>query len=374
MPPCETMCGSPRSLPRQVLIVGIVAVGAMASLVLAGDTRDLYRQAIETLADTLATRFVDPATGERYAQMLRSNLATGKYEYVVDPKSMAQRLTQDLQAVARDGHLRVDLAPDADAAGPGGLRRLDGPPPKGTHHGGALPLRGAAPGKQRGSTLAPLDLPSVAETKWIAAGVAYIRFNQFAGEPASMAAIHAFVKDYATAKAIVIDTRTLSRGGGLAEMDALFPYLFDRETVLVDMAVAKSEDGPGPMAGPTLREVPGPANMLVHEHVAIPDATEHRLMKVKVFYLTSKRTRSAGEHFALALKRTHRGTLIGERTAGANHFGGIEPIGAGLAAFVPIGRTYDPDTGKDWEGSGIVPDIEVPAEQALDKALALAKG
>ncbi|KRA20730.1 S41 family peptidase [Lysobacter sp. Root604] len=91
-----------------------------------------------------------------------------------------------------------------------------------------------------------------------------------------------------------------------------------------------------------------------------------------MFYLTSKRTRSAGEHFALALQRTHRGTLIGERTAGANHFGGIEPIGAGLAAFIPVGRTYDPDTGKDWEGVGIVPDIEVPADEALAKALTLA--
>jgi hypothetical protein len=48
--------------------------------------------------------------------------------------------------------------------------------------------------------------------------------------------------------------------------------------------------------------------------------------------------------------------LIGERTAGANHFGGIEPIGAGLAAFIPVGRTYDPDTGKDWESTGVAPE------------------
>jgi hypothetical protein len=162
----------------------------------------------------------------------------------------------------------------------------------------------------------------------------------------------------------------------MAEMDALFPYLFDRETVLVEMAVARNggpRGGPPPMGGGnTLREAPGPANLLVRQHVAIPDASEHRLAKAKVFYLTSKRTRSAGEHFALALQRTHRATLIGERTAGANHFGGIEPIGAGLAAFIPVGRTYDPDTGKDWEGTGIVPDIEVPVDQALDRALALA--
>ena len=341
----------------------LVALGAATSAFAAAATSNPYAPAIETLADRLATRFVDPAAGQRYAQMLRTNLAAGKYDDIDDAKAVAQRLTEDLQAVQADGHLRVDLAPE-----PGMVR---GPLPGTAPHGAPKAAGGA-----RTSSLAPVDLPSVAETKWIADGVAYLRFNQFGGEPASVAALQAFVKDYAAAKAIVIDTRTLARGGGLAEMDTLFPFLFDKETVLVEMSVAKNDGPPGgPFAAgsPTMREVPGPAGMLVLQHVAIPDATEHRLAQAKVYYLTSPRTRSAGEHFALALKRTHRATLIGEHTAGANHFGGIEPIGAGLAAFIPVGRTYDPDTGKDWEGTGIIPDIEVPAEQALAKALELAK-
>ena len=378
----DAMPGSRWSLRQRLLAAGLAALVATASPALSADSANPYAQAIQVLADKLATRFVDPATGQRYAEMVRSKLATGGYEGVGEAKDMARRLTQDLQAVAADGHLRVDLAPEAggplgpmppgprfvESSAAGGTNRADMPPPRTEQPG---------PAPRQASAFAPIDLPSVAETKWIAQGVAYIRFNQFAGEPTSIAAIQAFVKDHATAKAIIIDTRTLSRGGGLAEMDALFPHLFDRETVLVEMAVAKSDGpsgGPMPLGGRTLREVPGPANMLVRQHVAVPDAVEPRLAKANVFYLTSKRTRSAGEHFALALQRTHRGVLIGERTAGANHFGGIEPIGAGLAAFIPVGRTYDPDTGKDWEGTGIVPDIEVPVDQALDKALALAQG
>lgn len=361
--------GSLRPPRRRILMMGLFvmgpfALGAAAVPAFAAKTADPYAQAIDTLAEKLETRFVDPALGQRYAQRLRANLAAGKYEHVGDAKAMAQRLTQDLQAVAADGHLRVDPAPESGAPlGPrsGGPRRLQGAPP------------GSAPPPS--STPIPTDPPSVAETRWIAEGVAYIRFNQFAGEPASVAAVRAFVQDYASARVIVIDTRTLLHGGGLAEMDALFPHLFDRETVLVEMAVAKSEaahGGPGPANGNTLREVPGPAGLQVRRHVAVPDA-KPRLAKTRVFYLTSRRTRSAGEHFALALQRTHRGTLIGERTAGANHFGGFEPIGAGLVAFIPVGRTYNPDTGQDWEGRGIVPDIELPADQALDKALALVR-
>lgn len=44
----------------------------------------------------------------------------------------------------------------------------------------------------------------------------------------------------------------------------------------------------------------------------------------------------------------------------------------GYGAFVPVGRTFDPDTGEGWEGIGVAPDVQVPAAQALDKALELA--
>jgi C-terminal processing protease CtpA/Prc len=88
-----------------------------------------------------------------------------------------------------------------------------------------------------------------------------------------------------------------------------------------------------------------------------------------VFVLTSPATGSAGEQFAAALKWTGRATLIGAPTAGANHFGSAEPVGGGLTLFVPVGRTFNPADGKDWEGTGISPDIVVAPEEALAVAL-----
>jgi C-terminal processing protease CtpA/Prc len=73
----------------------------------------------------------------------------------------------------------------------------------------------------------------------------------------------------------------------------------------------------------------------------------------------------------LALKHTHRATIVGEPTAGADHYGGEEKIGDRFSAFIPVGRSSDPNTGKDWEGVGIEPDVAVPAEQALTEALVL---
>lgn len=68
-------------------------------------------------------------------------------------------------------------------------------------------------------------------------------------------------------------------------------------------------------------------------------------------------------------KRTGRAALIGERTAGANHFGTWQSLGDGLSAFIAFGRTLDPVTGADWEATGVAPDVDVPAVQALDEAV-----
>ena len=78
----------------------------------------------------------------------------------------------------------------------------------------------------------------------------------------------------------------------------------------------------------------------------------------------------AAELIRLARRQGHSVTPV--LTGGGAHFGGMGPMGKGYAAFVPVGRTFDPDTGQSWEGTGVAPDVAVPAEQALDEALKLA--
>jgi hypothetical protein len=37
------------------------------------------------------------------------------------------------------------------------------------------------------------------------------------------------------------------------------------------------------------------------------------------------------------------------------------------------GRSINPITGGNWQGTGVVPDVEVPADQALETALTRAR-
>lgn len=306
------------------------------------------------LADRLISDFVYPETGKRYAAMLKENVAAGRYDGL-QGLDLAKKLTDDVQAIAPDGHLRVGFggehAPELIKIAPGGAA----PPP------------GAAPVMVRMS-----PPPVIEQARWIAHGIAFVRFNLFPDDSAVTAAAAKFMADHASAKTIIFDVRT-HRGGGLEQMDVIFPWLFAKPARLATMATRKSVDEAdgSPVAGvKSLRMIAADPAFVTREHWAAP-GKDKRLSKAKIYVLVSGRTASAAEHFALALKATKRGTLIGAPTYRANHFGGDQDLGGDFTAFIPVGRTYDPLTGKDWEGDGVQPDIVTAPEDALIKALTL---
>ena len=293
------------------------------------------------LVGDLVKSFVYRDQAAAYAAMLRNNAAAGRYDKG-NREDLAKLITDDLQAVHKDGHLHVSVA--EGNAGPG-----SGP---------------------RSEAAVPRNFPPLIQSaKTIAPGIGYIRFTAFMGREEELAAIRKWLAENRDAKTLIFDLRN-HHGGGLDEMDVIFPYLFAERTPLVKMAVAKYiYDQGGYSAGdrPTIQTVIEGSQM-VDTHSAIP-GEDTPLRSAKVYLLVSNASASAAEHFALALKSTGRATLIGEATAGANHFGGSRPINEHFSVWMPVGRTYDIKTGKDWEGDGIAPDIAVDPAQALVVAL-----
>lgn len=296
------------------------------------------------LADELEKAFVFPEQGRAYAAMLRRNAAAGRYAAVIG-EDAARLLTADLQAVAPDGHLKVRAV--------------------------ATDTRDDAATERSATALATSKYPPLIERAgWIAPGIAFIRINAFMPDPEETAAVAEFMAGHADAEAVIFDIRT-HRGGGLEQMDVIFPWLFGVDTRLVTMAMRRSvEEEHGTPFGETasLRLLAGTPQETMRDHWAMPNA-DTRLRDAKVYLLTSERTGSAAEHFALAMKHTGRATLVGSRTAGANHFGDGIPLPGGFETFMPVGRTFDPVTGKDWEGDGVQPDVAVAPARALEWVL-----
>lgn len=299
------------------------------------------RQVAERLATELLKTFVIPDNAKDYATMLRTNAAAGRYDNGTRG-SLAKLMTEDLQAVHKDGHLHVQVLEVKNASG------------------------------ERGGGPAGKFPPLIQAAKTIAPGIAYIRFSAFMGRDEEMAAVRKWLADNRDAKTVIFDLRN-HHGGGLDEQDAIFSYLYAKPTPLVRMSVSKAvfEQGRFPFEASPTMAVETQADRIVATHSAVPgEATP--LRDAKVYLLVSNRSASAAEHFALALKSTGRATLIGEPTAGANHFGGGQELNDHFGVWMPVGRTYDIATGKDWEGDGVAPDIAVDPRLALIKALELA--
>jgi hypothetical protein len=91
---------------------------------------------------------------------------------------------------------------------------------------------------------------------------------------------------------------------------------------------------------------------------------------VPVAVLVSGRTFSSGEALAYHLRARGRITVVGERTPGAaDHITEIR-LAPTVVGQLPIGYVTDAVTGANWEGTGVVPQVECPAAEAVAAALA----
>ena len=326
------------------VVLGVLAVAvAFSATVAAAQTSAAQRvEVVEALAAALERDYVYPEIGAKYASALRAKAASGGYA-AGDDMAFAEQVGVDLNAVNPDRHLRLRvLLPAASVDGPRMVRGPRGP-----------------------------DGPKAMEaSQRLTPDIAYVRFGMFPGDAQSAADIETFIAANAGVKTLIIDARG-HRGGSPADIDLLFADLFSEPTDLVRMEFRKAvaEQNPWMMqGGATFRTLQSDPEMLLQQHVAVPSANP-RLKDTKLYVLQSGVSGSAAEHLLLAVKLSKRGTLVGETSAGAGHFGfGLE-LPAGFSTFIPVGRTFDPATGMDWEGTGVAPDIAAASEDALVAAL-----
>ena len=118
---------------------------------------------------------------------------------------------------------------------------------------------------------------------------------------------------------------------------------------------------------------------LLNMYKRVSDSTEQRwssdyvegkrfAQEKDVYILIDGDSFSAAEDFSYTMKNLKRATLIGENTGGAAHSGESVRLNNHFSLFLPTGRAISPITNKNWEGSGVIPDVPVAAEKALNKA------
>jgi tetratricopeptide (TPR) repeat protein len=313
-----------------VLACGTLAPPAPAQPV--GPVTDAERRdVVERLGETLEARYVFPEVAERCARHVAEQLDAGAFDGLSDPEAFAQGLTEALQSISRDRHMRVRLRP---------AERL------------TMERENPARARVRSLDRARSRNYGFERVERLEGNVGYLDMRSFAGTPLARDTAAAAMAFLANADALVFDMRR--NGGGSPEMIRFIcSYLFDEPTHLNSLYW---REGDRTDEFWTLDEIPG-----------------RRMPDVPCFVLTSDYTFSGAEEFTYNLKTRRRATIIGETTGGGANPGGMFPVGGRFAAFVPTGRAINPVTGTNWEGTGVAPDVDVPAEDALDVALERAR-
>ncbi len=288
---------------------------------------DHRNRLVNRVADELARGYVFEDVGNAMAEDIRKRLALGDYDDIEYSYPFAQRLTDDLRAVCHDKHLRV-------------VPRIP------------MTQRGERRNRPTDQRPKPEENYGFAKVEVLPGNVGYIKFNMFEGSPDARPTAAAAMAFVANTDALIFDVT--ENGGGSADMITfLCGYLFDK-----------------PVHLNTFENRSAGTAYDTHSNENVPG---RRYGEEKpVFVLTSGYTFSAAEEFTYDLKHLKRATVVGELTGGGAHPVTFMTLNKYFILKIPNGRAVNPVTKTNWEGVGVIPHVEVPADQAKEKAHRLA--
>jgi tetratricopeptide (TPR) repeat protein len=321
-----------KSLLRKILFsLALIVVFVPLSLIAQEISDEQKTETINNISKFLIENYVFPDVGEECAAHLKTELKEGTFNSITDKEKFSESLTSELQSISKDKHMRV---------------RVDGQMMN--NRESSNPLFDQYKFVKENES----DNYGFRKVEILDGNIGYIDLRGFNQSPEAFEVAAASMKFISGSNAVIFDLRK-NNGGSPAMIKFILSYFFEKPTHLNDLY---------------WREGNRTEEFWTNEKVE-----GKRMSDVPVFVLTSNKTFSGGEEFAYDVQTQKRGTLIGEFTGGGANPGGMFPAGNGIAIFIPTGRAINPITKTNWEGVGVKPDIEVPSDDALYKAIELAK-
>lgn len=295
-------------------------------------TTEEKQRIVEKISQLLNNNYVFPDTAVKIERHLKAKLSGGEYDNIEDRKKFAEIVTNDVQSVSRDKHMRVFLRSRQP------LSAEEKASPAADLYRQKMTLKeqnyGFTKVEKLKDNVGLLEITSFPPL-------------QLAKEYADLA-----MKFLSGSDALIIDLRR--NGGGNPDLiQYVCSYLFERPTHI--NSIYERKDG------------------RTEDYVTLEKVDGQKLSSVPVYVLTSRRTFSGGEEFAYDIQTQKRGVLIGETTGGGANPGDMFPVIDDFGIFIPTGRAINPVTKTNWEGTGVIPDINIEAVKALDTAISIAR-
>lgn len=290
-------------------------------------------QAEEVVRDVeklLQQHYVFPEVRPALVAKLRASSASGRYR-VADASRLAELVTEDIEAAAKDAHLALRWRPQEYEV----AVKED-----------AAPAREAR-AETYWAELARRTNHGLQEMRVLPGNVRYLRITSFGWQPDQTGTAYEgamrFLKD---GDAAIVDLRGNSGGQMSAVVYAISHFMPGGE----EKVLLTSGD----------RDKPEQTHVLGY----LPAGR----VKAPLYVLSDEHSVSAAEEFLYHVKSFRLGTIVGARSAGAANNNQFYPVAPGFMLSVSVYSPRHGLTGTNWEGVGVEPDIATAPAKALDVA------
>ena len=290
-------------------------------------TTDSKERIVNETARLLEENYVFPETGKKYADEILQKYREGVFNNIKNEEEFARKLTDELQSIQEDGHLRV-LSPSMTR------RRF--------RHTGNVSREEMMRQRLEAEKEQNYYFDKV---EVLPGNIGYFRLNQFPAPCPAKSRVDAIMEFLQDTDSVILDLR--NNPGGMEGLNQyISSYFFEAgsDTVLYSRHYRPSD-----------------STLVVH---TLPELPAPRMTEKNLYILVGPLTGSSAENISYTLQSIGRATIVGEATYGAAHSSRIMPIVEDFSLQVPMARVTNPYTNESWEGTGVIPDIGTDFENA----------
>ncbi|QSB29218.1 S41 family peptidase [Flavobacterium sp. CLA17] len=299
----------------------------------AQDTKRIFntkeKNAVVSAVKThLEESYIDLDLSKKMITELDKNLKSNKYNKITSPDEFSKTITEDLQSISKDLHLKVRFEPERIAQEKHVVSEEK-----------QLEME-----KRTALQMAEVNY-GFEEAKILDGNIGYLNLTQFVDIKYAEETASATMNFLSNTNAIIIDLR--SNGGGVPSMmQLLSSYFFDKTPVLLSDFYERKTN--------TKTQLYSFENVIGKRSINKP-----------LYILTSKNTFSAAEAFAYTLKHLDKATVVGEITKGGANRTKRVNLNDEFTISIPYIQSIHPVTKSNWEGKGVQPTIKTNEKDAF---------
>ena len=293
----------------------------------------MVAEMVTTISTLIEENYVLKAQGELIAATLRKDFSQGRFSKAQNLKQLDSTLTKSLRESSNDYHLYTWNNKKI-------VDQLQAASSEEKETSGAKSFFNDEAAYDANFGFKKIEI--------LEGNIGYIELTQINISDVSLNTLYSAMTMVHNTNALVIDLRSNS-GGGSTIGPVLETFFLETPTDLLEFRSRNGET-----------KIERTVGWLVQERYNRP-----------LYLLTSKGTASAAEAFAFSLKNQNRCVIVGEPSYGGAYMNTYFPVNENFVVAISTDAPFLPGTNESWEGTGVTPDHETTAPEALKKAIEL---